>query len=209
MEHHTGREWYLPHNPVMNQNKPGKVRRVRNGMLPTVSRSFFEQSPANLSRSSEEVDSHADQIRSATKPTGRCVAIRSTSSPFLWREDPQRPLTCISTLDTSSAQKTQQLAQITCCSELNGIMRKKYPDAAEAVHENFYMDDYLDSTKSSDEALKWSRDVVILLSKGGLKLTKFFSNVPGLLEELKDQSVVAFQKVIGASMEQSLSHSFG
>ena len=26
MEHHTGREWYLPHNPVMNQNKPGKVR---------------------------------------------------------------------------------------------------------------------------------------------------------------------------------------
>ena len=88
-------------------------------------------------------------------------------------------------------------------------MRKKYPDTAEAVHENFYMDDYLDSTKSSDGAHKWSRDVVILLSKGGLKLTKFISNVPGLLEELKDQSVAAFQKVIGASMEQSLSHALG
>ena len=81
MEHHTGREWFLPHHPVMNQNKPGKMRRVRNGKVPTVSRSFFEQSPANLSRSSEEVDSHADQIPSATIPTGRCVAIRSTSSP--------------------------------------------------------------------------------------------------------------------------------
>ena len=22
-EHHNGREWYLPHHPVMNQNKPG------------------------------------------------------------------------------------------------------------------------------------------------------------------------------------------
>ena len=88
-------------------------------------------------------------------------------------------------------------------------MRKTYPDATKAVHENFYMDDYLDSTKSSDEALKWSRDVVLLLSKGRLKLTKFISKVPGLLEELEDQSVAAVQKVIGASMEQSLSHALG
>ena len=25
-----GREWYLPHHPVLNPNKPGKVRRVCN-----------------------------------------------------------------------------------------------------------------------------------------------------------------------------------
>ena len=48
-------------------------------------------------------------------------------------------------------------------------------DAAKAVHEKFYMDDYLDSTKSTDEALKCSRDVVILLSKGGLKLIISFA----------------------------------
>ena len=30
-EHQPGRKWYLPHHPVMNPNKPGKVRRVLNG----------------------------------------------------------------------------------------------------------------------------------------------------------------------------------
>ena len=27
----TAREWYLPHHPVLNPNKPGKVRRLLNG----------------------------------------------------------------------------------------------------------------------------------------------------------------------------------
>ena len=71
------------------------------------------------------------------------------------------------------------------------------------------MDDYLDSIESPDEALKRSRDLVKLLSKGGFKLTKFISNVPNLLEELEDQSVEPLPKVIGASMEKSSSHVFG
>ena len=71
------------------------------------------------------------------------------------------------------------------------MKKKEYPDAAKAVHEKFYMDDYLDSIESPDEALKRSRDFVKLLSKGGFKLTKFSSNMPGLLEVLEDQSVEA------------------
>ena len=63
--------------------------------------------------------------------------------------------------------------------------------------------------ESPDEALKRSRDLVKLLSKGGFKLTKFISNVPGLLEELEDQSVESVPKVIGASMEESSYHVLG
>ena len=44
---------------------------------------------------------------------------------------------------------------------------------------------------------------------GGFNLTKFTSDVPGLLEELEDQSVEAVPKVIGASMEESSSHVLG
>ena len=29
----SDREWYVPHHPVLNPNKPGKVRRVLNGAL--------------------------------------------------------------------------------------------------------------------------------------------------------------------------------
>ena len=31
VEKRTSLEWYLPHHPVLNPNKPGKVRRVLNG----------------------------------------------------------------------------------------------------------------------------------------------------------------------------------
>ena len=31
VESRSEREWYLPHHPVVNPNKPGKVRRVLNG----------------------------------------------------------------------------------------------------------------------------------------------------------------------------------
>ena len=57
--------------------------------------------------------------------------------------------------------------------------------------------------------MRRSRDLVKLLSTGGFKLTKFISNVPGLLEELEDQSVEAVPKIIGASMEESSSHVLG
>ena len=30
-ENRSDEEWYLPHHPVLNPNKPGKVRRVLNG----------------------------------------------------------------------------------------------------------------------------------------------------------------------------------
>ena len=31
VESRSEREWYLPHHPVVNPNKPGKIRRVLNG----------------------------------------------------------------------------------------------------------------------------------------------------------------------------------
>ena len=34
------REWYLPHHPLINPNKPGKIRRVINGAQ--IPRNFFK-----------------------------------------------------------------------------------------------------------------------------------------------------------------------
>ena len=62
----------------------------------------------------------------------------------------------------------------------------KYPDAAQAVFDKFYMDDYLDSVDSKEQAILRSRQLVEMLQLGGFKLTKFVSNVSGLLGELED-----------------------
>ena len=100
---------------------------------------------------------------------------------FLWREDP--------TSDVSVFQYSRHIFGAkdspTCG---NYALRRtavdnqdRYPDAANAVLNNFYMDDYLGSVKISETALILSRSLVELLKLGGFNLTKLIiSNVPNL-----------------------------
>ena len=99
---------------------------------------------------------------------------------FLWREDP-----------TSSVVVHQYTRHIfgardspTCA---NFALQKtasdnqaEYPEAASAVVQKFYMDDYLDSFENTADALSLSKDLVAMLKLGGFNLTKFVSNVPEL-----------------------------
>ena len=59
-----------------------------------------------------------------------------------------------------------------------------FPDAASAVLEKFYMDDYLDSFEDPDVAFKMSQELISLLVIGGFKLTEFISNVTKINKEL-------------------------
>ena len=59
-----------------------------------------------------------------------------------------------------------------------------FPDAASAVLEKFYMDDYLDSFEDPDVAFKMSQELITLLALGRFKLTKFISNVTKINKEL-------------------------
>ena len=60
-----------------------------------------------------------------------------------------------------------------------------YPEAAESVHRNFYMDDYLESSPTIEEAAKKAKDLVKLLERGRFRLTKFVSNVPEIPNDLE------------------------
>ena len=103
---------------------------------------------------------------------------------FLWREDP--------TSDVSVFQYTRHIFGAkdspTCA---NYALRRtavdnqdRYPDAAYAVLNNFYLDDNLGSVKNPETALMLSRSLVELLKLGGFNLTKFISNVPNLSSKL-------------------------
>ena len=61
---------------------------------------------------------------------------------------------------------------------------KFYPKAAKAVLENFYMDDYLDSVETPEEAINRSKELVHLLHLGGFKLTKCVSNMQNLADRI-------------------------
>ena len=60
----------------------------------------------------------------------------------------------------------------------------EYPEAASAVVQKFYKDDYLVSFQNRDDALKLGRDLVALLKVGGFYLIKFVSNVPDVITAL-------------------------
>ena len=85
---------------------------------------------------------------------------------------------------------------------------KEYPEAAKAVLENFYMDDFLDSVESPARALIRSKELVYLLHLGGFKLNKFVSNVPDLADRIDGSAQFTEPKVIVSSKEE-LMHVLG
>ena len=103
---------------------------------------------------------------------------------FLWRKDP--------TTNVVVYQYTRHIFGAkdspTCANyALQRTARNnvsQFPEAAKAVLENFYMDEYLDLVESPERALKRSKELVHLLHLGGFKLTKFVSSVPNLADRI-------------------------
>ena len=94
---------------------------------------------------------------------------------------------------------------------LQGTARENatfYPEAAKAVLENFYMDDYLDSVESPEKSINISKELVRLLHLGGFKLTKFVSNVPNLADRI-DGSLQSTEPKVIASCQEDSSHLLG
>ena len=112
------------------------------------------------------------------------------TSFFLWREDPTQKLAVhqytrhifgAKDSPTCANYALQRTADDNC---------KESPREAGIVRNNFYMDDYLESFATSEEATEMCQDLVTLLKRGGFKLTKFVSkfNLPPSLPPLQDQS---------------------
>ena len=62
-------------------------------------------------------------------------------------------------------------------------------DIIDAVHKNFYMDDYLGSYRNMDLVKETVANVTKLLSEGGFRLTKWISNSNSLLEVLPQSEI--------------------
>ena len=124
---------------------------------------------------------------------------------FLWREDPTTKVVVYQFTRHIFGAKDSP----TCAN--NALQRtardnaKFYSESANAVLENFYSDDYLDSVESPEKVIKRSKKLVHLLHLGGFKLTKFASIEPNLADRIDDSPQSTEPKVI-ASCQQDSSH---
>ena len=54
----------------------------------------------------------------------------------------------------------------------------EFPEASESVHNNFHMDEFLESSQTVEQVTRKTQDLVMLQTLGELSLTKFVANVP-------------------------------
>ena len=165
VEQRSDKEWYLPHHPVINPNKPGKVRRVLNGAA-KFHGTFLNKSLLtgpdllqNLIHVLLSFRQHQFAVSADIEGMLLQVSVPDCDQPslrFLWREEPTTKVVVhqythhiIGAID--SPTRANYALQRTARDNIS-----QYTEAIKAVLENFYIDDYLDSVESPERALKRS-----------------------------------------------------
>ena len=213
VESRSEREWYLPHHPVVNPNKPGKVRRVLNGAANShgASRNKSLLTGLELLRNLIYVllrfSQHPFAVSADIEGMFLQVGVLPCDQPslrFLWLEDPTSNAVVHQYTRHTFGAKDSPTCSNYALQRTVSDNAKQYPEATKAVLENFYMDDYLDSVESPERALSRSKELVHLLYLGGFKLTKFVSNVPDLADQIDGSAQSTEPNFIVSSKEESM-----
>ncbi|XP_055645639.1 uncharacterized protein LOC129782532 [Toxorhynchites rutilus septentrionalis] len=189
--------WYLPLGVVTNPKKPEKLRIVWDAAASVKGVSLnsvllkgpdlLQSLPTVLCRfRQKEVAINAD-----IKEMFHQVLIRSEDRQalrFLWRNQPSEAVQVFvmnvaifgSTCSPCSAQFVKNLNASEHSTE--------FPRAATAVIENHYVDDYLDSVDTAEEAVQLADEVKTIHERGGFELRHWLSNAPEVLERIGEES---------------------
>ena len=178
-------QWYLPHHPVINPHKPEKVRRVCNAaakyqgvalndkllpgpdLLQSLIGIIFRFREHQIALSAD-IETMFLQV-AVPKDDSRCLR-------FLWREDPERRIEIYEytrhvfgakSFPTCANYALHQVAKDNAVNDENLV---------KAVQRNFYMDDFLKSVRTPQEAIEVYQKVRDILIKGGFKLTKWITS---------------------------------
>jgi hypothetical protein len=194
-----GHVWYLPHHPVFNEAKPGKVRVVFDGAAQYNGQSINDslyQGPDlvnNLAGILMRFRKHEVAVTADIQAMFHQVLVPAQDQSalrFLWWEngDLNRP-----PIDYCMTRHVFGLRSSPSCAALAlrqtaADNRASFPgNAADAVERNIYVDDLLLSTSSSGSAVKTAHDVKKMLERGGFRLTKFASNCKNVIKSLPSE----------------------
>ncbi|XP_041472627.1 uncharacterized protein LOC121421892 [Lytechinus variegatus] len=188
--------WYLPHHPVVNPKKPGKVRIVYDCAAKSNQVSLndvvhqgpdltnkltgvllrFRKDPIALTADIEAMfhqvrvpPSERDVLRFLWWPSGDMSV-----EPHVYRMcvhlfgGTWSPSACSFALRQTAIDNQQDFG----------------PETIETVLQHFYVDDCLVSTETEERAIKLAVELRELLSRGGFNLTKWMSNSPAVVESI-------------------------
>ena len=197
-EQRSNKTWYLPHHPVTSPNKPGKIRVVFDAAAKFQGTSLNDQllqGPDYINNLAgvlmrfrqEEVVLIADieqMFHQVRVPAEDCDALR-----FLWwsenlSDEPEEYQMQVHIFGTTSSPSCSNKALRQTADD----NEDKYgSEVAETVRRNFYVDDLLKSTQTTDQAIILAFNLIAMLKEGGFHLTKFLSNRREVLSALPSQ----------------------
>lgn len=183
----TNITWYLPHHPVFNANKPGKVRVVFDAAAKFQGTSLNDQLVQGPDRTNnligvllrfrEERIALTSDIEAMFHQT-RVIAKDTDALRFLWWSDGVDSLPSVYKMlvhifgaKSSPCCANSTLKQIADDNE--GVYDST---AIDTVRRNFYVDDELKSVPTEEEAIRLADQLIALTREGGYNLTKFMSN---------------------------------
>jgi transposase InsO family protein len=202
----SARKWYLPHFAVRNQNKPDKIRVVfdaanrhrgvcLNDRLLT-GPDLLTSLVGGIQRFREGGVAIAADIKEMF------LRIQMTPSDqmsqlFLWRNGPSEDMRTFALTSMMFGARCSPSSAQFVRNKVASAGADKFPEAALAVQEKMYMDDYLDAVDTTEEAARLLRDVTTLLSSGGFELTGWASNNLKVLRSVEDKDRAKSAIIIG------------
>ena len=193
----VSRTWYLPVFPVINPNKPGKIRIVWDAAAAIFGISLnsvllkgpdqlcslfsillqFREHPIGLTGDIREMF-HQIQIREQDQACQR----------FFWRDESGEIAVfemCVMTFGACCSPSSAQYVK-----NLNAErFVEKYPQAVDVIIKKHYVDDMLVSVKTEEEAVTLANQVRYVHSQGGFEIRNWISNSPAVLQSLGEDDV--------------------
>ena len=209
-EAHDGPSWYLPHFPVIREDRETtKVRIVFDSAASCKGTSLNNTmlTGPKLQRDVLEV-----LLRFRQKPVALVADIKEMFSQvvlaekdrryhrFLWRDlDLTKPVDVYEAVRLVFGDKASpsDLAQFVVRSHAQDF-QDKHPAAALVMLLNMYMDDILDSEDSEGDAIHVRDDLMKLLSDAGFRAQKWCSNRAKVLEDIPEKD-----RATGVKLEES------
>ena len=201
--------WYLPHFGVTNINKPGKVRLVFDAAAKSNKVSFndFLLRGPDLLENLLGVIMRFRQNLIAIKGDMRDMFLKikicekdQDAQRFLWRANDRssEPREYVMTSLLFGAKSSPATALFIKNKNAKSFI-DQYPKTVESVIHNFYMDDYLDSCESVEEAENRIRQVVQINEAANWEMHGWASNEPRALQSIceNEQTPISLGEIEG------------
>ncbi|XP_075264692.1 uncharacterized protein LOC142356781 [Convolutriloba macropyga] len=199
--------WYLPHHPVINKQKPDKIRRV------TIAASKYKGVSLNdalLTGPDLLCNLHGLLLRFRQYKVAVTADIEAMFMQVGIREEDQDALRFLwSDNDQERKSKYQRRIFGATCSPACAIFvlqkcandnRQEHPKIFDSITKQFYMDDFIQTFSTEEEASNTATKLKHVLKTGGFNLTKFLSNNPAVLEKIPEEDrigVLKLQRILG------------